>query len=438
MKQGPARANDARDDSGATLIWVAILSIVLFGMAAFAVDAGLGYTVKRKLSATADSAALAGAMEAVRTYSAGSCNTGAIEAAVQANHVANNPTSADLPVIGNGIEIDCAELSVTVTETSTLDSIFGRILGVETLRPGASATAKASGSSSASGMRPFTVCLWDALRSAEDAHASGAMQSVSFMLDNTPNGTGVNDPFTVQCQPTGAPGSGGWAFFDLQNSSAQTTADLIEFGYGGWPGSPTSFDVGDRQDYQGGPNGWGPATGPTVESAADRAATPGAIGRGDTGYNVKARDIRTQIYALVGESVLLPTAEYWTDDASNLWPNGKVYQGFGAVKARIQGAVIRNGASNQVSTAVNGNAKFTAACNLTRFALFAAGSGAPAGNAPETNCSDRAQTILASDRGIKFVLFWTYDGRWTASPFDSTSPCNPADITCGWRVSLTG
>ena len=52
------------DDDGAVAVIVAILAVVLFGMAAFAVDMGIAYASKRELSVTSDAAALAGAQAA--------------------------------------------------------------------------------------------------------------------------------------------------------------------------------------------------------------------------------------------------------------------------------------------------------------------------------------------------------------------------------------
>ncbi len=59
-----------RDDEGAIAIIVALLSLVLIGMAAFAVDFGNAYAVKRQLSVSADASAL-DAARAVATAKVG-------------------------------------------------------------------------------------------------------------------------------------------------------------------------------------------------------------------------------------------------------------------------------------------------------------------------------------------------------------------------------
>lgn len=166
-------------ESGATLVIVAILVVVLLGFGAFAVDLGYAYAVKRQLSSTSDSAALAGAQEAGLKFSApgvGGCGptlTGLVTDAVNANHTANDPTgTSGAP----GVTIECRDkngnivtgtaatsVTVTVNEEASLDTWFGRILGVDTLEPDATATAWVFGSRFLTGLRPFLVCLDDAV-----------------------------------------------------------------------------------------------------------------------------------------------------------------------------------------------------------------------------------------------------------------------------------
>lgn len=163
-----------REDSGAILMWMALMMTVFLAIAAFAVDLGMAYAVKRQLSSTADAAALAGAQEgAIKFEAAGGCPggtpstglTNAINLAVQQTHDANAPWgSIGVPTP----EITCSddEVTVKVDERSDLDTFFARIMGITSLSPAASATANVFGAKIAGGLRPFTMCV-DDLRAAD-------------------------------------------------------------------------------------------------------------------------------------------------------------------------------------------------------------------------------------------------------------------------------
>lgn len=188
MRAHRRHAEYRADDSGAVLVWVALLTIVLLGVGALAVDLGYAYSVKRQLSSTADSASLAGAQEAGLKFSApgvGGCGPtldGLIVAAVNANHAANspagstgNPTTTIVCTDPDGnvaTGTDASSITVKVEETSSLGTWFGRVLGSESLAPAATATARVFGSTYLSGLRPFLVCLQDA-QDARAAHTAG-------------------------------------------------------------------------------------------------------------------------------------------------------------------------------------------------------------------------------------------------------------------------
>lgn len=163
--------DESRTDRGAILVWTALMALVLLGMAAFAVDLGYGYSVKRQLSATADAVALAGAQQGGLSYRAtdGCASDGtptetleaAIIDAVEQTHDAQTPAGS------NGypetmISCDNESVTVQVTESSSLDTFFAGILGVTSLAPSETATANVIGSNEQGGLRPFTVCVNDA------------------------------------------------------------------------------------------------------------------------------------------------------------------------------------------------------------------------------------------------------------------------------------
>lgn len=159
-----------REERGATLLWVILMMMILLGITALAVDFGLAYAVKRQLSSTADAAALAGAQEAgLRFKSTNGCPGGvpdpalvqAINSAVADTHTQNDPWGATgVPV--PTITCDPTQVTVSVQEASSLNTIFARVLGINTLDPAEAATANVFGSTFGGGLRPFTVCVGDA------------------------------------------------------------------------------------------------------------------------------------------------------------------------------------------------------------------------------------------------------------------------------------
>lgn len=180
MRSAANRA-DSRD-SGAILLWMALMMIVLLAMAAFAVDLGMAYAVKRQLSSTADATALAGAQEGAMKYEAtGGCPGGtptqalsdAVNAAVQKTHEANAPwgsTGVPTPTITCSSD----EITVKVNEASNLGTFFARVLGITSLAPAATATANVFGADIQGGLRPFTVCVDDAVAADAEVDLGGS------------------------------------------------------------------------------------------------------------------------------------------------------------------------------------------------------------------------------------------------------------------------
>lgn len=302
---------DIRADRGGVLVWVALLTTVLLGVGALAVDLGYAYSVKRQLSVSADAAALAGAHEAGLKYDVlGGCGEPleiAINAAVATVHAQNAPQgSVGTPTA----EITCGgqSVSVEVTEASSLGSFFGRILGVDTLSPNASATAEVFGSSQLGGLRPLTVCLNDLQAAYSEwlAHerdsSNPAPKTYQTIFGH------FNGPDTGTCNPTGASGNWGYASFDV-GGSQPTLLCLIQYGYGpSCGGSPLGYDVGTLDSF--------------VWSA------------GNTGNSLQPSS-RDKINALLEQPILLPVADDWRRGGSNA-----EYQSFGGVGVQICGWVM--------------------------------------------------------------------------------------------------
>jgi Flp pilus assembly protein TadG len=318
------------DESGATLVLVALMMVLLLGAAALAVDLGYAYSVKRQLSSTADAAALAGAQEAgLKFKELNGCTTElrtAINGAVAATHNANYPqgvSSAPVPsVVCNNDRI-----TVTVNEASSLNTFFGRVLGVSTLQPTATATAELFGSPTQPNLRPFTVCLdeardaytewkaWVAANRPPTPPPGLTTRQVHYGNHNgTPDGT---------CNPTGTPGTWGYAIFDDIDGVAPTYAIqpsqqnllcLIVNGYGpACGGDPAGFNVGQE-------------LGPPVPSA------------GYTGNSLQPSNT-AELNTMMAQPVLIPVSgPVWTGSGSNAR-----YQGFGAIPIKICGWSIPRG-----------------------------------------------------------------------------------------------
>lgn len=161
-----------RDDHGAIAVIVALLAVVLVGLAAFAVDFGNSYAVKRKLSVAADAAALAAASDVgkIALTQATGCSGGLLQpASAQAAAQTVAQTTATAVNSRNDLSGQATVTSVTVTCTSqdvrvnvvnhqTVPTLFGSVFGVSQTDPTRSATARVFSSDTYSGLRPIAAC----------------------------------------------------------------------------------------------------------------------------------------------------------------------------------------------------------------------------------------------------------------------------------------
>ena len=110
-----------RGQGGQAIIIVALGALVLFGMAAIAVDQGIGMTDRRDLQADADGAALAGARE----YSLGNDSNAAHRTALRYFAKATNVTLT-FPVAGTGSSgsISCTAAASCPAGTYTVGTTF--------------------------------------------------------------------------------------------------------------------------------------------------------------------------------------------------------------------------------------------------------------------------------------------------------------------------
>lgn len=275
-------------ERGATLLLMALMMVVFLGIASLAVDLGMAYAVKRQLSSTADAAALAGAQQAGRSFkTTGGCQLDgtpsaslrtAINTAVAETHTANAPWGAPATPPIPTVTCDSKQVTVSVTETSTLGTFFGKVLGVGTLNPGAAATARTDGSVIAGGLRPFTVCIdqmtlagvspYPTQQSLYARHNSaggeGAAIDASWAttgtIDTSPANHGLADGDLVRIAITSGAGGASAGNYYVRTTPTNKTLTVSTTPFGG---AQTVTSVGSIQVFKqtlglagGGPSTW--------------------------------------------------------------------------------------------------------------------------------------------------------------------------------------
>jgi len=161
------------DSRGATLVFVALLLVVLLGVAALVVDIGYAAVVRNELQNAADAAALAGARQLGANYEPLSmadqqayvCDRATVTAPVIAVAGQNLAANAPISVLGADIVIGKWDattrgpivedlnqpdaVQVTVRRDSEINgpvsTFFARVLGINTYDAGATATAALTG-----------------------------------------------------------------------------------------------------------------------------------------------------------------------------------------------------------------------------------------------------------------------------------------------------
>jgi hypothetical protein len=154
-------------ESGATAVLVAILSTVLFGMAAFTTDLGMAFVSKRQLQTASDAAAIAAA--SVYTEYPGNCpalrDDSAAKTLAQAAgddlRESNRPGSS-----GESLSVLCSpdgHLEVSYKSSGDTPVYFGGVLGhdEDEIQASRTATATVDVPDSVVGMRPYAMCSHD-------------------------------------------------------------------------------------------------------------------------------------------------------------------------------------------------------------------------------------------------------------------------------------
>lgn len=321
----------SRTDDGAIAVIVAILAVLLLGMAAFALDFGNAYSVKRQLSVAADSAALAAARAANASIPVGgNCSESALQAVARAAAVtANSQNDRSGQSSVTSVAVDCSggTLTVTVANERSLETIFGSLFGADGYTVARQASAQLYVPGAASGLRPIGACQ-------------------ATLLANYQPAAGVANPFLVFVSKDqavcGTTPAGNWGFTNF--------LDQGSFGTYNDPGDPAYNP--EETCTSGNPSAGGQAgcqslwtdigySGPVY--FPNTLTSPGPGLAGNTGFS-NSSAWRSALDGLVDDIILLPVADRFSGNGSNARLNVT-----GIVTLRVcsvnRGGTVRQGTS---------------------------------------------------------------------------------------------
>jgi hypothetical protein len=231
-------------------VLVAILTVVLVGVAAFTADFGVAYANKRQLQTSTDAGALAAAQELAKVP--GGCaaiagNTAAIAAAqaIADDYATRNrqgqtrvgPLAVRCSQIGQDGLATNAALVVGYTSTRTTEAFFGRLFGVNDLAATRTASAAVEPAPT-SGLRPYGIC-------AQQINGFNPLSPVKFKIlfpkNSSADTAGCTTPtgnwYTLKCP-------------EDSNNSSSNLAEKTEFGcleeaaiVAGQPDPPANSDA---------------------------------------------------------------------------------------------------------------------------------------------------------------------------------------------------
>ncbi len=145
---------------GVSLAFVAILMVVLLGMAALAVDVGMLDNAKAQAQNAADSGALAGAGSLIMTPNDSTTATAVAETFAE-QHVIVKDSVVIVPI--EDIQVDLANSRVTVTarrilaRNNAVPTFFARVLGFDLVDVEATAVAEVGPAGSAACLKPWAI-----------------------------------------------------------------------------------------------------------------------------------------------------------------------------------------------------------------------------------------------------------------------------------------
>jgi Flp pilus assembly protein TadG len=209
----------ADDERGAVAIIVAVCAIVLFGFAAYAIDAGNLWQTRRNMVTATDAAALASAAD----YSVGSNGCSSAASFVSLNRA---DATMDSCSVSGGATTDAGH--TTVRAGTNVEYTFAGVFGLTNKQVHSATTAEWGIPSGANGLRPFGLCL----------HANAQLQSW-LNLPAGPTGPSSTIRITYGKSQPDACGSnvpGNWGVQDF-DGGANSTSDTKEWTRNGYPGT---------------------------------------------------------------------------------------------------------------------------------------------------------------------------------------------------------
>jgi hypothetical protein len=212
--------NRRRDERGAVVVIVAIVAILLFGAAAYAIDAGNLWQTRRQMVTAADAAALGAAGE----YAVGDDGcAGAGPALLGANR-----DDATLEVCQPSTA-DTRHGYVTVKGNTTVSYAFAGVFGLQTKTVDATTTAEWGIPSAAVGLRPIALCITATPQLEEwlnlpTGPSGPSAEPIRITLSNAHPDSCKDDEGNVA-------GNWGLAFGSGNNANA----DTVEWLYDGYP-----------------------------------------------------------------------------------------------------------------------------------------------------------------------------------------------------------
>lgn len=184
------------DQKGTTAVLVCLVTTILLGMAALAVDVGMLYATRIKLANAVDASVLAGVRELPASPS------DAVDVAFQYAGLNELQTSE------TAFQISADHRSITGQASRSMDLFFARVLGFDKKQLSVSATARISPMSGCFGVVPFGV--------ADNNYTFGDIQILKF-------GSTFENPLPP----------GQYAPLALGGPGASIYTDNISYGYNG-------------------------------------------------------------------------------------------------------------------------------------------------------------------------------------------------------------
>jgi putative Flp pilus-assembly TadE/G-like protein len=204
-----------RSESGQVVALVPVLlTVVLLGVAALAIDVGVWFTASRHVQGVADAAALA-AVQDLPT------NPAAAQSDVIAYASANDGTLDGPPVISSSSPATPND-TITVQAKQTVPAFFAKLIGLSDITVHGSATAEADGASFIQG----------------GGYGNGAGRPVPFAV-SVPTWTadGLDKPVTLTFGPANPTGSGNFGLLDFAGPGGGTPrSTLVSWITDGYPG----------------------------------------------------------------------------------------------------------------------------------------------------------------------------------------------------------